>query len=320
MRSIADLNEDYGLEPEPGYRVTFGRGMGWPEEDTSLDAAARVNIPQNVRITFDHKVADVIRNHPVFQYLRMHRNAEELENFGIALSADSKGTYKRDNPMPDFPSDAVIAALAEVETDEKQLIETAAGMLQAYGGALYGFDFLATAALNRSLALCSGFRALIRERNLICAGALLRLQLDIALRFSAGFIVDRPHDFAIEVLGGKQINMINDRDGQRMTDRYLVTRMAKEHPWVKAVYEGASGYVHMSDIHIQSTLEMIDSETGIIGIKVSDHDQSASNDFYIDMIKTFRQCTRILLLHVEGWILAKNNPEAVALLKKYYKK
>ena len=74
------------------------------EEDAALDAAAKVNTPENVRIAFDHKVeeviqeivdlnfdlykritddpsfGEVIKDHLFDQYLRTHRNAEELEN------------------------------------------------------------------------------------------------------------------------------------------------------------------------------------------------------------------------------------------------
>ena len=216
---------------------------------------------------------------------------------------------------PDFPSDVVETALADLEADEKELIAIAGEMLQAYGGAVYGFDFLANAAVNRALALSSGFRTMIREQNLICAGALLRLQLDTALRFFAGFIVDKPHDFAVEVLGGKQINRMKDREGKRMTDRYLVSQMAEQYPWVERVYELASGYVHMSETHILSTLESIDLDSGIVGIKISSHDRPLPDDVYIDAIRTFRQCSRILALHLEGWVFTKNNPEKAALLK-----
>ena len=220
--------------------------------------------------------------------------------------------------MPDFPSDALEEALARVEADEQEVIAIAAEMLQAYGGAIYMFDFLAIAAINRSLALSSGFRLLIREQNLISAGAILRLQLDTALRFFAGYLVYDPHDFTLQVLEGKQINRMKDRSGHRMTDSHLVTEMAKEHPWVKEVYDRASGYVHMSGIHILSAVSIVDGEAGVIGMKASSHDQPLPEDLYIDVVTTFRQCTRILVLHIEGWTLTKDNPEAVALLKKIH--
>ena len=98
---IAELNERFGIELGPEHRVTLSRMMERLEEDAALDAAARVNTLENVRITFDHKVeeiiqeivdlnfdlykritddpnfGEVIKNHLFDQYLRAHRNAEK---------------------------------------------------------------------------------------------------------------------------------------------------------------------------------------------------------------------------------------------------
>ena len=100
---IAELNERFGIELGPEHRVTLSRMMERLEEDAALDAAARVNTLENVRITFDHKVeeiiqeivdlnfdlykritddpnfGEVIKNHLFDQYLRAHRNAEKRE-------------------------------------------------------------------------------------------------------------------------------------------------------------------------------------------------------------------------------------------------
>ena len=212
-------------------------------------------------------------------------------------------------------SEVVKAALANIEADEKQLVAATGEMFQADGGAIYPFDLLANAAINRALALSSGFRTLILQRNLVCAGPLVRLQLDTSLRLFAGFIVEKPHDFAIKVLEGKHIRRMKDKDGNFMTDRYLVERLAKQYPWIEAVYERASDYVHLSGTHILSSVDIIDKQSGTIGIKASFLDKPFSDDIYTDAINAFRQCTRVIRIHVEGWILTKNNPEKVASLR-----
>ena len=60
-RIIVELNERFGIELGPEHRVTLGRMMERLEEDAALDAAAKVNTPENVRIAFDHKVEEVIQ-------------------------------------------------------------------------------------------------------------------------------------------------------------------------------------------------------------------------------------------------------------------
>ena len=202
--------------------------------------------------------------------------------------------------MSQFPSEAIEAALANVEADEKRLVELATDMVSAYDGALYPFDFFAVTTLNRSVALSSGFCTMIRAQNLICAGALVRLQLDNALRFFAGFIVDEPHEFFMKVLEGKHIDRMKYKDGNRMTDRYLVTQLADEYPGIEEVYEKASNYVHLSETHILSTLSKIDRESG--SMKISSRDPTFPDEVYIDTIKTFRACTFIFARYVKRWI------------------
>ena len=103
-RIIADLNERFGIELGPEHRVTLGRMMERLEEDAALDAAAKVNTLENIRIAFDHKVEEIIqeivdlnfdlykritddpsfgevlKNHLFDQYLSAHRNADGVED------------------------------------------------------------------------------------------------------------------------------------------------------------------------------------------------------------------------------------------------
>ena len=217
--------------------------------------------------------------------------------------------------MSQFPSEVIEAALAKVEADAKAMFELAGNMLRAYGGAMYGFDFLANAAVNRSLAVSSGFRTMIREQNLICAGALVRLQLDTVLRFFAGFIVDQPHEFALKVLEGNRIDRMKDKDGNLMKDRHLVTQLAKEYPWVEEVYERASNYIHLSETHIFSTLSKIDQDAGKYRLKIGSLDRTFPDEVYIDAINTFRACTYIIARYIDGWTYTKDNPKMVAQMR-----
>ena len=114
-RIIAELNERFGLNLGPEHRVTLAHMMEKLDADVALEAAARVNTRENVRLTFDHKVENVIqeivetnfdlykritdddafgealKNFLFDQYVRGHRNAEELikrgefENSGVQI-------------------------------------------------------------------------------------------------------------------------------------------------------------------------------------------------------------------------------------------
>ena len=117
-RIIAELNERFGVELGPEHRVTLGQMMEKLDADGALDAAARVNTRDNVRLTFDHKVeeviqeivdsnfdlykritddrsfGEVIKNLLFDQYLRNHRNAEELIKQGESKTLEFKSTLR----------------------------------------------------------------------------------------------------------------------------------------------------------------------------------------------------------------------------------
>ena len=117
-RIIAELNERFGVELGPEHRVTLGQMMEKLDADGTLDAAARVNTRDNVRLTFDHKVeqviqeivdsnfdlykritddrafGEVIKNLLFDQYVRNHRNAEELIKQGESKTLEFKSTLR----------------------------------------------------------------------------------------------------------------------------------------------------------------------------------------------------------------------------------
>jgi hypothetical protein len=117
-RIIAEINERFGLNLGPEHRVTLDQMMEKLDDDAALDAAARVNTRENVRLTFDQKVehviqeivdsnfdlykritddrafGEVIKNFLFDQYLRAHRNAEELIKRGESKTLEFKSTLR----------------------------------------------------------------------------------------------------------------------------------------------------------------------------------------------------------------------------------
>lgn len=117
-RIIADLNDRFGLNLGPEHRVTLSQMVAKLDDDAALDAAARVNTRENVRLTFDQKVdhviqeivdsnfdlykritddrafGEAIKNFLFDQYLRAHRNAEELIKRGESKTLEFKSTLR----------------------------------------------------------------------------------------------------------------------------------------------------------------------------------------------------------------------------------
>jgi type I restriction enzyme, R subunit len=145
-RIIAELNERFGLNLGPEHRITLGQMMEKLDDDAALDAAARVNTRENVRLTFDQKVehviqeivdsnfelykritddrafGEVVKNFLFDQYLRAHRNAEDLIKRGESKTLEFKSTLrwnlkedKQDDKQVTFAALKTIAAFLNTE-------------------------------------------------------------------------------------------------------------------------------------------------------------------------------------------------------------
>jgi type I site-specific restriction-modification system R (restriction) subunit len=149
-RIIADLNERFGINLGAEHRLALDQMMDKLDTDRALDAAARVNTRENVRLTFDHKVEQVIQeivdsNFELYkritddhafgeavkdflfdQYLRSHRQAEELIKRGESKSLEFKSTL-RWNLRDDQRDDRIVT---------HAVLKTIAAFLNTEGGDL----------------------------------------------------------------------------------------------------------------------------------------------------------------------------------------
>lgn len=129
----------------------------------------------------------------------------------------------------------------------QRLIEGGTKILGGSNSSIFVLDFIVIGAIKRSLSLVSGISAMIRAKNMVCARALLRMHLDTVTRLLGYTYVEDPERIAREVTGGAQLRKFKSREGDALTDAYLVARLSKEHPWVQRVYNFTSGYVHFSE-------------------------------------------------------------------------
>jgi hypothetical protein len=150
--------------------------------------------------------------------------------------------------------------LVKIDNQRDRHLKLGKAMLEADGCKLFSLDFLAVAALNRSLSNSSAFTQLVRAQNYLVAASLVRLQLDTFLRFFASYLVSDPHGFAKSVLAGAEVRKRKDRSGALMTDRYLVASVAAEFPWAPNVYKSTSGFIHLSDKHIWGAIQSVEDD------------------------------------------------------------
>ena len=149
-RIIEALNERFGLNLGPEHRVTLEHLRSVLDQDAGLDASARVNTRENVRLTFDPKLEDKIQeivetnfdlykritDDPDFgralknflfdDYIRRHRRAEELLKLQESKTLEFKSSL-RWNLREDRKDDKTITHAA---------LKTIAAFLNTEGGDL----------------------------------------------------------------------------------------------------------------------------------------------------------------------------------------
>lgn len=120
----------------------------------------------------------------------------------------------------------------------------AAGII---GQSLLKEDFFFCASMDRSLNLIDGFICMLQNRNLTCAGALLRLQLDNCMRTYAAFIAQDKEAVVDCIISGNRIDKQKSKEGKPLSDAYLREALSKLDNRFSDVYKQASGFIHLSE-------------------------------------------------------------------------
>jgi len=170
-------------------------------------------------------------------------------------------------------------------------------------------DFFIFGALRRTLAQARGFRDLIAARNFPCAAAILRLQIDTAMRVNALSLVDDPDATCKAVLDEEQFNRLKDRDGNKMSDAYLRKKLAQSHPCISPVYEQTSDFVHLSQRHFEVSIARTDDATRMAYFQISGHDPQRPDKAYFDAVDTFFEATKLAGMLMLAFLMARHQPE-----------
>lgn len=189
--------------------------------------------------------------------------------------------------------------LATIERNEKQMLDLFAAFIKPKADFYVG-DMVLYGVAKRALALSSGFRTLIKERNFTSAAALLRMQLDTALRLYAARLVSDPAHYANTIYEGKPVNKYRDRQGRLLTDSYMARRMAQEYKWVQGVYRETSEFVHFTNRHIFSAIGPGQEEGGV-DLQISARDRERPESDYFEVVDAFQHTTWLIAKFAAEW-------------------
>ena len=165
---------------------------------------------------------------------------------------------------------------------KKQGVELAQGVI---GETLLADDFFFCASLNRCINLIEGFWLLLNSRNLTCAGAILRLQIDNCLRTYAAFIAADRNKVIECIIQGRRIDKERDTHGHMMTDGYLKKKLGEMDSSIVMIYDNTSGYIHLSEKAFYETV--VNCDNGRVEFQIGRELPERRNPVLIEMLEAF---------------------------------
>ncbi|EHJ98811.1 hypothetical protein [Agrobacterium tumefaciens] len=127
------------------------------------------------------------------------------------------------------------------------------------------------AALQRVESNAAGFEAMVKSKNYPVACAIVRMQIDTAMRVYGLRLMADPHDGAMKLLSGERYDRIRPKRGDKLRDAVLLGALNVEYDWIKKVYERTSGMVHLSGMHIHHAFDhstSVENEDGSLSIEL----------------------------------------------------
>ena len=209
---------------------------------------------------------------------------------------------------------AVLARLARTNKEVRVMLKLGKQLFGAKGAEIYPLDLLAYAAIKRNIATAEAMSIIIATWNMTSARTLLRVHIDTSLRFSAAWLVDKPHDFASKVIAGERIDKLKDKEGHYLRDAHLVQVRSTDYPWLPDVYQRLSGYVHFSGAHFYDTVESIHDGSISFDIRATDYKYPESS--WLEVLDCFSEASSILGWYLRGYIETKSlSPDELARRK-----
>lgn len=124
------------------------------------------------------------------------------------------------------------------------------------------------------------------------AAALVRLQLDTAMRMFGLALVEDVEAAGIWLMNDNIYRKLKARTGEPLSDAFLHRKLNEKYPGLSEAYEAASDYVHLSGRHIKTGLWPREG-TATLFFNLHGTDDRRPNEWFVDIIDSFDQATKL---------------------------
>ncbi|MBS0536978.1 MAG: hypothetical protein JSR72_23205 [Proteobacteria bacterium] len=203
------------------------------------------------------------------------------------------------------PLDQELALLSEAVD---RLRRACVASLSESNAALYHLDFMVIGATKRTQSLESGLRSMIGTKNMLCARAIVRMQVDTVCRLMAYTDVENPLDVARKVWEGVKLNKFKSISGKPLTDGYLVDRLSEGYSWIRTIYDSTTAEVHFTEKQFFSSVKSIEPferEGRTLNIEISPNDAKYPESSWAELPACLRHLCEIQIDFLARWSAEK---------------
>jgi hypothetical protein len=179
-------------------------------------------------------------------------------------------------------------------------------------GKMYWTDLLVMTVAARSYSLVDGFLSAFDAWNPIVAAPIVRMQINNLVRLAYA-AEGNSDDFARYLVEGGELRHRSDDEGKRLTDARLIERASGAHPWVKAVYEATSGWVHLSPALLHSVVQFREDDGSdepgyVVGVGIPVRRDRIPLRAHEELIVAMTKATEEVFGYIESWEARKGLP------------
>lgn len=193
------------------------------------------------------------------------------------------------------------ARLQKIEEASRALVKIPDAYLGPRGTKIPDIDWFVLAAIKKTASLTHAFCTLARAKNTLAATALIRLQLDTALRMFGLSFIDDLDAAGLHLMSDGSYQKLRSRDGELLQDGMLHRELDKHYPGLSAVYQATSAYVHLSSAHIKTGLSDRPGSP-ILYFHLNGTDNSNTDEHFAEAVDSFDQATALAIELIEGFV------------------
>lgn len=175
------------------------------------------------------------------------------------------------------------------------------------GCELAGVEWFSLAVVAKSNSNAHAFEILVRERNTTAATALIRMQIEAAMRLFGLTLVDDVEDAGRKLMGGEKYSSLKLKGTKTaLRDSLLREKLGELYLWVPSTYEASSAYVHLDSVNIVQKLKPIGSR---LFFNLSGVDKSRPDEDYFHLTDTFFIALRMTRDLFRDFLCTRPGPE-----------